>query len=151
MDNIEKGKDLFDIIFKIGKISRPQSTLSELTYNEMNLLSCMAIYDEYKPKTMSELSDVMKWTKPATTQAVNRLVAKNLLQRILSDEDRRLVYVKLTDKGIELFEKAKKHMRTFLLELITRMGEKDTDALINLMNKCYKNIVDILTEQKLIF
>lgn len=58
--------------------------------------------NEKGAQTLSQLSKGLSRTRCTVTGIVDRLESKDLVRRIRSLEDRRLVYVSLTDKGKEL-------------------------------------------------
>ncbi len=65
----------------------------------------LAELDESPRLKMSDIAKKIFSTRPATTLCVNRLIAKGLVRRHRSqDDDRRVVWVKITPKGKRLFE-----------------------------------------------
>jgi len=55
--------------------------------------------------TMSELSRMLLVSNGNATAVVDRLEAEGLVRRKPSDADRRTIFVALTDKGLEVFER----------------------------------------------
>lgn len=54
---------------------------------------------------MSDIAEKVFLTRPATTLCVNRLIAKGLVRRHRSrDDDRRVVWAKITPKGKRFFK-----------------------------------------------
>jgi DNA-binding MarR family transcriptional regulator len=65
--------------------------------------------------------------KPSTaTRLCDRLVHRGLVQRRQGHNDRRVVWVLLTDSGKELVGRAMNHRRKLLQELIGQMSIRDT-------------------------
>lgn len=63
---------------------------------------------------MSEIAEKIFSTRPATTLCVNRLITKGLVRRHRSqDDDRRVVWVKITSKGKRLFKSIQKKWELF--------------------------------------
>ena len=54
---------------------------------------------------MSELKDGLLEKAPNATRLANKLLTKGLIERRRSEEDRRVVYVKVSKAGLELMEK----------------------------------------------
>lgn len=54
--------------------------------------------------TLGEIGDSTLITKGTLTGVINRLEAKNLVQRVACDDDRRCTRVRLTRKGRTVFE-----------------------------------------------
>lgn len=59
------------------------------------------------PPTMSELAAVLGITKQQFTKIVNDLEEHCLVERIHNSKNRRLVYLKLSDEGIETLQQLK--------------------------------------------
>ena len=71
-------------------------------------------------QTLSQLSEGLSRARCTVTGLVDRLEAKGLVRRMRSREDRRQVYVTLTDKGKELAQELKEKV----VPEITRLGER---------------------------
>lgn len=76
-------------------------------------------------QTLGQLSEGLSRARCTVTGLVDRLEAKGLVRRIRSREDRRQVYVSLTDKGKELAQELKEKV----VPEITRLGERIMDRL----------------------
>lgn len=63
-----------------------------------------ALYRHREPVTMSALSRMLLVSNGNATTVVDRLEKDGLVKRSLSDNDRRTVYVTLTNKGFQQFE-----------------------------------------------
>jgi DNA-binding MarR family transcriptional regulator len=84
-------------------------------------------------------------SKPAVSQMLNTLENKKLIERVMAKSDRRVVYVKLTESGIEQLEKTHKQFQTWLDQIIEELGAEDTAELARLVNKLHL-IMEHLTE-----
>lgn len=71
-------------------------------------------------QTLSQLSEGLSRARCTVTGLVDRLEAKGLVKRRRSRDDRRQVYVSLTDKGRELAQELKEKV----VPEITRLGER---------------------------
>jgi DNA-binding MarR family transcriptional regulator len=80
-----------------------------LTLQEMRLLKTIAQKD---PTSMSTLAASMRISLPTATHLVDRLVAKGVVVRTRSEQDRRLVLVALS-------ERSKAHAETYFKNRIT--------------------------------
>ncbi|MFC7394144.1 MarR family winged helix-turn-helix transcriptional regulator [Scopulibacillus cellulosilyticus] len=70
----------------------------EVTGSQSHLLQ---ILEHYGPLKMSEVADHLQISLGGATSLVDRLHKINLVERLRSDEDRRVVKVALTDKGLK--------------------------------------------------
>jgi DNA-binding MarR family transcriptional regulator len=69
-----------------------------LAYSEMRILLHLAIYQE---DSVGVVADAIAMSRPAVTEAIDRLVAKGLVERLPSDADRRRVLLRLTREASE--------------------------------------------------
>ncbi len=91
-----------------------------------------------KPVTISEIANKIGVTLAAVTHQINALEKQGLLKRLSGDVDRRLVMVRLTEKGNMQVEKLKKEFAEKTRILTGFLGEDDTKDLIRLVKKMSK-------------
>ncbi|SDD48981.1 DNA-binding transcriptional regulator, MarR family [Paracoccus isoporae] len=92
--------------------------------------------------TMTELSRTLLISNGNATTVVNRLVKDGLVTRILSDEDRRRITVRLTPKGLTIFEALAAEHRDVVDDLFAEMTEADLDALKNVLRRLRNSLSD---------
>lgn len=95
--------------------------------------------------TMTELAERMQITKQHATKKVNRLVELELAERVCDPSDRRMVKVKVTDKGEKFAADFLKTEAGGLKELIEKMDAKeqsDFAAAIKTLNKILYKTMD---------
>ena len=102
--------DLFHNILEIEEKSLRDSG-SDLSITEIHTIDAVG---ESEPKTMTEISRILKITMGTLTTGVDKLIKKGYLVRKRTEEDKRIVLVELTEKGIE----AKKLHDAFHQEMI---------------------------------
>ena len=108
----------------------PRSELKMLKMIKMNSSETEGV----KVSTLSELLDI---SKSAVSQMINALEDKGYVERVTTKNDRRVVYVRLTENGKE---RLAKELRAFLQgmdKIFTKMGEEDTEELLRLLEKLY--------------
>lgn len=96
---------------------------------------------------ISDLSEMIHSTKPATSKMLNILEEKGYIERIADKKDRRVVYVRLSNEGEKIITDAFKQMYEFADNTISRMGESDAKELIRLMNVFLKSLEDVVHEK----
>jgi DNA-binding MarR family transcriptional regulator len=116
---------LVDIISKFSRIigqmeetAKEQFNFKDLTLTQMSYLE--TIYQLHNPN-MTELSVEMSLTKPTVKVAIDKLIEKDYIYRVQSDEDRRSAHLHLTEKG--------KHINLMHDEAHKRMAEMIGDNL----------------------
>ncbi|AEH46935.1 MarR family winged helix-turn-helix transcriptional regulator [Parageobacillus thermoglucosidasius] len=94
--------------------------------------------------TSTELASVFGVSKSAITAMTNRLVEKGLLQRTRDPNDRRVVYLTLTEHGDEWIAKAEDKVHKLVESLIAKFSEEEIEAFI----QTYEKFARILQEME---
>ncbi|AIQ65981.1 hypothetical protein PSTEL_25565 [Paenibacillus stellifer] len=107
--------------------------------SEMTLMISLAHHVDHSENVqglkVSELSRFLGLTPPTVTQLINSLEAKGMVRREPDPSDRRVVRVALTERGIRVTDKARKHRDYVLGKLVEFLGEEDSDRLADLLIK----------------
>lgn len=93
---------------------------------------------------MSQLSSYLASSKEQTTRAVSPLVKSEYVTRFRSDENRKMVYVKLTDKGNELILQEKTLVKEYLSKRFESLSNEDQE----LFHQSLSNILAILKKME---
>ena len=96
---------------------------------------------------MTDVSRRLSITKPAATQAVNRLVDKGLVERVSDENDRRVVYIRPTAEGDAAFENELEVRLDFVDRAISRMGENRAEQLAELLDSFLNAVSEELEER----
>lgn len=86
---------------------------------------------------MTDVSRKLAISKPAATQAVNRLVEQGLVERVHDVRDRRVVYIRATEEGRRQFEGELERIFTMADRVVLRMGEADAARLNELLGRFF--------------
>lgn len=102
-------------------------------------LNILKLIDKNQHIKIKELVKILKLPNSSLTNAINRLVKKELLQRELNNNDLRSFDLKLTQKGVNAvkahtFEENKKFE-----ELLSGLNENEQDEFIRLFRKMVNN------------
>ena len=112
--------------------------ISGLKHSESFFLLLISTLNDGKPVTPTEAAEKLDVTMAAITHHINSLESQNYITRTLSEDDKRVWFINLTDKGKETIKIIKKEHRNKLSELIEYLGEKDSAKLIYLIEKISK-------------
>jgi DNA-binding MarR family transcriptional regulator len=141
-------KDLVDhyihVSFSVNKIAEgliKEEIGSDLTNDQHYTLRYI---NKVGSCTSSELAEVFDVKKSAITAIITRLWEKGLIQRTRDENDRRLVYLALTDKGNDLFQKTEERIHALVESFITQF---DQDEIVSFL-KMYDKLNDILIDRK---
>ncbi len=124
--------DLFKDILDIEEQALKDRGITDLSMNEMHTIEAIGYEGS---KTMSETAEILKITLGTLTTSVNRLVKKGYVQRLQDEKDRRIVLIKLTEKG----QNAYKTHEDFHMEMVEKMlvdlNLEEDKALISSLEK----------------
>lgn len=92
--------------------------------------------------TISDLSTVLHVTPAAISQSVNNYEKQGWVKRVRSTEDRRTVYVQITEKTVKALEDSWYENQEKLSKFIDYLGLEDSQALVNIVSKtaAYLNV-----------
>lgn len=100
--------------------------------------------------TSTELAEVFEVKKSAITAIVNRLTEKELIRRTRDKDDRRVIYLTLTEKGAELFDKTEEKIHKLVGSIITSFDESEIVSFIETyekLNRQLDNLKDCKMEE----
>ena len=95
--------------------------------------------------SMSEIGCKLSMPKPHVTSLVDKLIAEEMVERLLDPKDRRIVNVRITEKGIADFNAIKLEISQ---ELRIRL-EKLSAEKLDILAEASQQIKDILIEMEL--
>lgn len=107
---------LFNEIMEIEQKSLITEEFSNISNNDMHIIEAIG---DNEPKTMSTVARMLKVTVGTLTIAINALVKKGYVNRVRSEEDRRVVLISLTALG----KKAYDHHEQFHQEMVDAVLE----------------------------
>ena len=93
---------------------------------------------------MSQLSSYLASSKEQATRAVSPLVKDGYVERFRSDENRKMVYVKLTEKGATLILKEKALVKDYLSKRFEALSKEDQESF----HQSLSNILTILKKME---
>lgn len=150
----EKSKELLNSIAKIKKIAYKGKKSQD--FNTGMIMTIKTIMyncqqnsndENYYGMKTSDLTKILCITKPATSKMLNTLEENGYIKRCSNKNDRRVVYVRVTDEGEKYLEEEIKKFNNFTFKVIEKIGEEDTDNLIRLFGKLSDVIEEIDSEK----
>lgn len=136
----EATRELYAMVGRLTALGRKRvfggpETLSVMA--PMNLLFRDEWTGEASQVRMTEASQRLLISKPAATQAVNRLVESGLVERASDASDRRVVYIRPTQAGRAFYEREIEKSMNKVDRVVRRMGEEDARALAALLARFF--------------
>lgn len=109
---------------------------SELTVSEAHAIE---ILGRYGRMNMKDLAGKLGVTTGTTTVTVDRLEKKNYAQRESTKEDRRMILISLTEKGMEAAKEHHKYHVDLTEQMISSLLEDEVEQLLNILKKINAN------------
>ncbi len=125
-------------IYKMFGPAVPEEWLSSnLTVTQLRVLLILRASDSLK---MSDIAAKLNVTLPTTTIIVNNLVRKNLVQRDVSPEDRRIVLCRLSAEGQALIDKIWGFGRFAIAAILEGLTEKQLRSASELADQLLNSV-----------
>ena len=122
--------NLFNEIWELEKEAIITEEFKDITNNDMHIIEAIGLSGE---NTMSSVAKKLKITAGSLTTAVNALVRKAYVKRERSEEDRRVVYIALTEKGEKVFYHHEQFHRQMTNAVIEKLDDEEIDALVKML------------------
>lgn len=108
----------------------------------MSQLKAMTAFSEDSLLSMGELCKMANIKMPSMTEVVDRFEKEEILERIRDGEDRRVVKVKMTEKGKQMHKEVLKRRADELTKMFGILTTKDREKLVDSL----KNVSELLTK-----
>ena len=128
---------LNSLIIALKKI-KDCNMMEKSTYNntEMRVIAEIVSANVQGKRIIStELAKTLGVTRSAVSQMVNRMEEKGNIVRVPAANDRKKVYIELTEKTKELYGKEKSRLCERLDKVLALMGREDMEKLLSLTAK----------------
>lgn len=128
----DKIKALLNIIYTANWVSSHQNAffkpygISPQQYNILRILRGAG-----EAISVQTIKDRMLERAPNATRLMDKLCAKNLIERIPCPEDRRVVHIGITKQGMALLKKIDKEFKDDLLENLSMAEAKTLSDLLD--------------------
>lgn len=133
--------NIFSDILTIEESELKKSRFNDLSITEMHTIEAIGMY---RKKTTSEVARDLSVTVGTLTIAINRLVKKGYVERIRSEDDRRVVKLGLTKNGKLIYRIHQHFHRQMVKNILRNMDNEEETALL----KALKNLHDFLQSYK---
>lgn len=133
MDNVvaEDFSKVWTKLSRDWKINLEQS-LAPLTEGQLHVLELLLDSDQMKP---SDLLRHLSTTPAAITTLLDRMERNELIARTRDDNDRRIVWITVSDKGMSEAERGKAIRNRLIEESLDRISEYNQKLLVVLLGK----------------
>lgn len=117
--------NLINEIWELEEKAIITEEFKDLTNNDMHVIEAIGLGDG---NNMSSIAKKLNITVGSLTTAMNSLVNKKYVERRRSEEDRRVVFVKLTDRGVKAYRHHEDYHRQMTRAILDKLDEGDSRA-----------------------
>jgi DNA-binding MarR family transcriptional regulator len=138
---------LLDAFEQLSRSEWRKKPMLGIKGSEVRVLLCIdrLNHESHPLITVSEISRRLSVTSPSVTEFIKNLSSKGYVVRCVDSNDKRVVDIKLTDKGEKIVQKINNYFTALFSGLIERLGQEQSNILIELLDQVneYLNEVDI--------
>lgn len=104
----------------------------DLTMAQFNILRILRGAKDFL--SVNTVKERMVEKSPNSTRLMDKLIDKELIERVRCEEDRRVVYVKISEKGLKLLLQIDKEFEDAFL-FVNKLNEQEAETLSALLDK----------------
>jgi DNA-binding MarR family transcriptional regulator len=105
----------------------PDITVKQIAY--------LKTIDEQGDVTFSRLAEITRNSKPTITEMINKFVRMECVYREPCPHDRRILYIRLTDKGQKIAKAEHNAMKRVIERMINSLDEHEQALLAEILEK----------------
>jgi len=135
-DNIQKLIDQYiKTSFQVNRMgeSLVKDQLSKELTNDQHYT--LRFIFQHERCTSTDLAEAFHVNKSAITAIITRLTDKGLIERTRDENDRRVVYLSLTEKGKELYLETEEKIHQLVKHFITKFDRKEIESFMHTYEK----------------
>jgi len=100
----------------------------------------LSIINSLKDITLSKFAELAKITKPAATQIINKYVDKGYVIKKISDDDKRVCYIELSEQIKKYLADSCNKLNKMYNECLSFLTEEEFEQFNNLLLKINDNL-----------
>ena len=124
--------NLFRDIMELEEQAIITQEYQDITNNDMHVIEAIGVKE---PKNMSTIAKQLSVTVGTLTIAMNSLVKKGYVIRERGKEDRRVVYISLSEKGLRAYSHHEEFHRQMIEAVLENLTEDETESLVKALAK----------------
>ena len=131
---------IFNNVLVIEEVSLRGSRFKDISIKEMHTIDVIGNFSDVTP---SFVSKELMVTLGTVTTCLNNLERKGYIERIRSDQDRRVVYLHLTKKGRLVHRLHKRFHKAMVEKIIDGMSPEEIDIMGKGLTNLYQFLEDL--------
>ncbi|RIN52131.1 MarR family transcriptional regulator, partial [Staphylococcus simulans] len=88
------------------------------------------------------------YTSGAITKLTNNLIKEDYIVRELLENDRRVILITITDRGLDVLEEAQKQGRNMRNELYSVLNTQEVEQLLSIQKKLFERVKYLNTKSR---
>ena len=96
------------------------------------------LHEQKEHIKVSDISDALNLPRPGVTRTIKAMEEKGYLKKISSDEDGRVTYIAVTEKGETLWNKYDRNYYRRLAPYLENISNEEADGMIHTIEKFYQ-------------
>ena len=131
---------IFNNVLVIEEVSLRGSRFKDISIKEMHTIDVIGKFPEATP---SKVSKELMVTLGTVTTSLNNLERKGYIERVRSDQDRRVVYLHLTKKGRLVHRLHKRFHKAMVEKIIDGMSPEEKEVMDRGLRNLYQFLEDL--------
>lgn len=140
---VKQVQEVYQSLWAINKTTAKFTKMNAESFGlSLQKLSILNTLFTFPGLTQQELVERLISSKSTISVGVDKLVNMGLVERKFSDEDRREIKLKLTNKGEEVSKKSSKNSISYkaMLSALEKMADDDIQSLLRIQKELLNNL-----------
>jgi len=132
----DKHRFIANLVFTAGWVKNKHVEVFKpfgLSSAQFNILRILRGANDWLP--MSQVKERMVERSPNATRLADKILAKELLERKRSDQDRRVVYVRITQKGLDILDLVDEKLKELDFDFFNNFTNKEARKISKFLDK----------------
>lgn len=146
-----ENNNFFELIHNAELFNDATMTLFMKKFNlNVNISQILALskLKEEGPQKPSTLALALGYTSGAITKLTNNLVKEGYILREHQKNDRRVVLITITKKGLKVLEEAQKQGQNMRNEVYSVLNTQEVEQLLSIQKKLFERVKYLNTENR---
>ncbi|MED5018305.1 MarR family transcriptional regulator [Paenibacillus chibensis] len=138
-------QSIFELIQSMENFTNKLIVQWNKTFNEELGVSHVLVLGHLNQNGKSRPSDIARilgLTPPTLSYLSDKLVAKKLAVRSVDESDRRIVYLEITDQGVEVLRRATQEGQRLKRVVFEKLTQQDRDQMTAIYKKLNNELVE---------
>ncbi|MDE2026290.1 MAG: MarR family transcriptional regulator [Patescibacteria group bacterium] len=132
---------IIELFFEFSRhLKGSMSVKSQFADLSMLQMQALIFITTHPNSTMSEIAKHFSIELPSATSLVNKLYKTGLVERKNDKDDRRKIYVVLTEKGVQLLKEGKKIRKQQIEKILSYLSEAEKKQMQSILEKICRSM-----------